>query len=396
MLPTHPANRRHASAYASACALAGLLAVNVAAQPTPEASSAEPSGTRPCVLLRNGNVLFGEARQRGEWVAVVRDDGTELRLAADQVLCWSDSPRNLFRYRLDHRRAGDPAVHLEDARWCLRYGLLEFAARELRTVYRLDPDHPVAPILERKLRAALRHAVEPSPADDPSDAGVKQVGHAAVVADDAGSPSGVVQAGRSLEKPDTDALSLRQFTKSVQPLLINRCGGCHSHDSARDWTLIVPPAGSRPSARMARENLKATSRFVTPGDPEASRLVELATRAHGGGPAPLGIGDETMIEALKQWVRGRSRSAPAGASPAPPSNAAAGAVGGLPAAARGAAVVTPASAVQTPAGKLRASPDVPSLAAPPEASRTPGKPARLPRVENPFDPDLFNRKFHRD
>lgn len=356
--------------------------------------SGSESDKTPCVLLRNDQVVFGTAEQQGDWVVVRNGQGNHVRLQRSQVACWANSPRDLFQYRLDHRRPGDPAVHVRDARWCLRYRLLDLAAEELRALRRIVPAHPEATIIESQLRSALANS-RPRARPDPE---VATVGFEEDVAsEEKTEPPDDLHGGVSGE-------SFHEFVRTVQPLLINRCGGCHTHTSDLDWQLVVLSRHRRPTARITRENLTATLEIVRPGNPDGSELLDLATSPHAGGPPPLSAGDESSIEAIRDWIR---NAHPASRHPASLGSASVGpseSARGLPP--TGGAIEMAAGRVDGAATANRLVPGVspaafnaPDVTTPDRPADTPGadpkRPSRLPAVQNPFDPALFNRRYHR-
>ena len=394
-------------AFASVLTVLGLV-IDVptssrAAADGPSAASAEDS---PCVLLRNENVLFGVARQVGQFVIVETGQGGEIQLPRQEVLCWADSLRHLYRYRVDHRQPGDLSALLRDARWCLRYDLYELAAKEIRGVWAIDPNNAEASLIEDQLRrqaSASRKPASSGPESDELDpplaaavdesAETEAAGPIKIVAysgqDEKGQPVRGAElisdsltsdelAADARETPvEVDLPTLRRFASQVQPLLINRCGRCH--DAAigdrAGWKIELPPIGSRSSARMTRENVATALRYVDPVDPAQSLLFSKATSAHGGGESPLHVHDAKAIEALKGWLW-----------------AAAASLGSMEPSRRALEPPDAAKKQSDPVSEHAASDEMPQD----RTGSVPGGPARLPRVANPFDPDLFNRRFHLD
>ena len=137
------------------------------AEPPVPGAAAAPRD-RPCVLMVNQNVLFGTAQQRGEYVIVRRDDESEIQLKRKDVACWAKSIRGLYQFRIDHQYKAGVATHLENARWCLRYDLLDLATQELQSAYAIAPGHPEVDRLEQQLSRAAEIMVAGPVVTDPT------------------------------------------------------------------------------------------------------------------------------------------------------------------------------------------------------------------------------------
>ena len=346
----------------------------------------ETSPKQPCVLLRNDNVVFGKAAQEGDFVIIRRGDGSQIRIGRKEVLCWAESVRDLYTYRIDHRVNGSASAHASDARWCLRHSLLNEAAAEITALRKIDPTSRQAEMLARQLagaRAGRSEIANQNVADqNMDDFQVEPRLAASVAVDD--SPLKLVDH----ESPaySIDIRMLHYFTSDVQPILMNRCGSCHSHDSARRWTILKPPRGVRTSARMSRENYVSTTAYVEKTNPEESELLRFALSPHGGVDAPLGPRNALAIEALRRWVRlvadkthrENDQSDFAGSS-------------------KQTAGVAPASDPVGPSTWPNGPADQTNENVAPvsKSESNDGQLQRLPQVSNPFDPEIFNRKFHR-
>jgi hypothetical protein len=406
---------------AFACVLMALCLV-IEVSSSPRAVGAGPSNGQaedsPCVLLRNENVLFGVARQVGQFVIVETGQGGEIQLPRQEVLCWADSLRHLYRYRVDHRQSGDLSALLRDARWCLRYDLFDLAAKEIRGVWAIDPNNTEAGRIEDQLRrqssaARRRAAVGPASGQSPSSRSAASQSAASGLdpaftsVDDTGRsespgpikivaysgprvpgepsepgepgpvaklvsdslPDDGLEADIEQTPVDVDLPTLRRFASQVQPMLLNRCGRCHDAaiGNRGGWKIELPPIGARSSARMTRENLSSALRYIDPLDPEQSLLLSKATTAHGGGESPLQVRDAKAIEALRRWLW-----------------IAAASIGSM-------------EPVGGELESMEITEQVFSEEMPQDRSGSmPAGPSRLPRVANPFDPDLFNRRFHLD
>jgi hypothetical protein len=252
--------------------------------------------------------------------------------------------------------------------------------QEVEQLRRLDPTNPQCELLHRQVMGAIASA---SSVSQPTDQGTTDHPESkrfksSVTIDD--SPVALVDYESAALAVDPDRL--HDFVSLVQPILVNRCGACHSHTSDQEWQLVTPARGVRTSARMARENYAATIRYIDFSAPESSVLLRYALTAHGGGEPGLGPRNALAAETLKRWMQSvtdhQSQASSfatetISSSPLPPLE---------PAAKEIAESVFPV--------------DTKALKPVGEVSGSKNGLQRLPQVDNPFDPELFNRTFHSD
>lgn len=375
------------------------------AEPSDTAVIGETSGNplavkaNPCVLLRNDNLLFGEARQVGTQVIVKTSEGSEVKINHEEVLCWAESPQHLYQYRVDHRQANDVAAMIRDARWCIRYDLFDLAGRELLAIRRLAPNHTEADAVERQLFSqweqhnAVLSRSRSNLADTSSDHGgssqvstneslagyvdkddqkEEQVNRRAASED----PVSLKQFARA----ETSSTAIRYFASNIQPMLVNRCGVCHANSAlgaeSTGWQLVVPPVGSRASSMMTHENLESVIRFVDHRLATETRLYRMATEAHGGREAGLTSRNGLAIESLVRWITTLISDH---AGDRDSKIAAANHLG-------------QADDTSKTAGNSLTS--IAQSATHPLFPSNRALPARLPLVHNPFDPQLFNRRLN--
>ena len=143
---------------------------------------------------------------------------------------------------------------------------------------------------------------------------------------------------------------------------------------------------------MTRANLKAITPYIDVLSPEKSPLLIMATTEHGDGPVVLSQRNSKAIQVLEQWIKIAASSL---SRDQPPSG-------------QGTDDAKPVSLVDStqevsgiPASEegpdLQGGSDANQVVVPPQAlesRRAKATPHRLPQVPNPFDPDLFNRRFH--
>jgi hypothetical protein len=369
------------------------------------------------VLLDNGNVIQGKAVVIGPHVVVDRGDGNELKLDSRQVARIAPTVRELYEFRIGKRQLYDVSSHQEDARWCLRHGLYPEMEISLRAADELDPSHPETLRLRRKLQATMvaRDAASGADGIDPNVYGEGIKGNFKIVEEPA---SPAKENSNDTNEDELAALNLPQetvayYSSRIQPLLINRCGnsGCHRAPSESGFELSHMGTHVRPAARMTRSNLVSLLRWIDRDNPNESPLLRYASEAHGGRrEAPLKRSDQATIDAIAVWVRHVSQwlegdlrvaltelgDMPSGAVRLSPNSGVAVAANVPAMANQGNAVrqvnhveELPASGDRFESSAVWASAgDQPR----PLASKS-TRPTRLPTVENPFDPEIFNRNY---
>ncbi len=251
-------------------------------------SAALAADAEPLVLLTNGNVLHGTVDVQGDFVVLHRVDGNQLRLRRDEVLYAATTIDELYQYRSQKRSFRNSSSHIDDAKWCLRHGLIKGAETEVNELITLDPSHPDVSRLQRQIAAAKTpHAKAPLvlPIAPPE----AEIGRA----ESAPMPEGISPA------------SMAAFASKVQPLLINRCGnaGCHRTGSDPSWQLSHLGVNVRVSARMTQRNLIAVLRQVNMEDPFSSQLLKYSKTAHGNGNyAPTAQTTLSVESTLRDWL----------------------------------------------------------------------------------------------
>ncbi|QDV69828.1 hypothetical protein Poly24_35450 [Rosistilla carotiformis] len=309
------------------------------------------------VLLNNDQVLFGRAQQEGDRIVIEQADGGIIRMPVDRVLCWGPNLKALYQFRLDQRDRPSIRNHLIDARWCLNNGLYRESANELMQVYELSPGNGEAQRLEQQLRL-LSDNVQQVTAEEPA------------------------VAPRVADHVHISPLATQQFTRVVQPILMNRCGACHDSGSEGKFSLLRLPGISRVSASMTHRNLQHVVTWIDTSDPMKSPLLEYSQRGHGGSDeAPLGKSQASAFASLAYWCS-QFAIAPPAAEPS--------------------AMPIPTSAAISPFDQQQANASLVAVDAMPTPQQNPlpvepageSQPQRLPTVVDPFDPEIFNRKHH--
>lgn len=257
----------------TAFALCALLQVGTAGQPV--------------VLLRNHNVLKGEARlQDGKWMIELADGG-RVRLEGRRVIGAFPSIAAAFAWRREQLAPHDTDALFSLAFWALRHDHPAGAVSILRNLQAGQSDDPRWDVLERELRRFAQRS-RPGP---PSDSRL---------------------APRGLSVKETTQRQREEFSRVVEPILLRHCSsaGCHGPGGDFAFRLVPAPPTVQRSAAASTHNLRTTLRQVDPRSPLQSRLLEWAMRPHATDrhtpPLPPDS-DESRI--LREWLAGLAPNA---------------------------------------------------------------------------------------
>jgi hypothetical protein len=229
--------------------------------------AADDAAAPGIVVLRNGNVLWGNIEEVGESYRIAAAT-TSILVPADQVDIACRSLKEAFD--IQRGRVG-PSMErrCELVRWCLRQDLLAEAAREILEIRAADPQNFALPSLELQLRQCLElRNLKTTPSTPPSP-----------------HTSGVVLASAT-EPAASPAISVNvqtQFVRSIQPMLLHSCatGGCHQPGSKQKLQLDRWALQGAGSPALVRRNLDAVLAQLDRQDPSHSPLLERGRTAHG-------------------------------------------------------------------------------------------------------------------
>jgi hypothetical protein len=373
--------------------LGGLAGVGWGQVVWPEKAAGSGDNADNVLVMRNGEVFQGRITRNGDRFVVHVPVG-EVSLRVSDVDFTAPTLLDAYARKRERIQPDSGQDHVELAQWCQRQGLLEVAWREIGEAKAIDPSLPMIPLVQRRLEIAIQQ----SQAEQSS---TRQVDSPATAEDlnrlVRGMPPGTVE----------------QFTQTIQPLLMNHCAasGCHASLGSGKFHLLKVPSGQPPSRHLTQRNLIAVMQLIDANEPSASSLLTVPLRAHGGSKAAVFTDQqEAQYREMVRWVYRVTRlPAPADRAVAasyeeeersPPARVSPG--GGSPSAPAGSesarqgysakmrtvrSRLHDAAARTAPAAKKNAAEQAGASKAVPGAP-APGKPAA-----DPFDPEVFNRRF---
>lgn len=345
------------------------------------------------VLLDNDNVLFGVVSQVGNQVKVQRQASSTLKLPAARVKCIARGLEELYQFRTAHRFPTDLQQLQRDVRWSLRNGLTRRAAEDVMKARDLAPSDSTNVHLLRQVAAKLQEqhrqatqqkiAATGNEAKPPAVQTVSYESTASTVVRVNGNdePRQAMAPSKESSASGLDQLVTNHFSARVQPILMNRCVACHADVPSNQTDLALRPAIEATWApkQVAEDNLNAVMKFIDRENPLESPLRARAMDGHGGARKSFGAPGSAMVRNLDQWLYTLSSSETPGFDPAP-----------QPIVALPQLSSVSSGDVQDPTAPWivseRESDEVADAENGPEMRR-------MPAVSNPFDPEIFNRRF---
>ena len=318
-------------------------------------------------MLANGALLEGSVERTPDEV-VVRQDGGEVRLRPGRVVHVAATPVAIY----EHLRAQfgtDAEGHLQLADWAIDNRLWPQAALELLEARQLDPRSRRLELLERRLDVLSQPPPSTSPVTEPEAPAVPDAAEE--------SPEG------PLPRMPDDAL--KQFTRKIQPVLLNGCVECHRGEAGDRFPLDPAWLQGHGNADSTQANLRTALAAIDLGSPTQSPLLAAARGPHAGTSPFAGARQEDLLSRLEDWVVSIARLNAVELPPAPPNPQAYAAMPMAPA----------ASAPSSPSEVEQASYQIEGYE--PLVSKPIQRGVRLRRVEprDEFDPAIFNERFRR-
>lgn len=235
------------------------------------------------VLLANGRMIEGSLIEGEEYSRILFPTGGEIRLPADAIRFACRSKQDAYwkqRVRLSIR---DAEEHYKLAIWCLNEGLANLAKEQVAVCRQAELPADRIEFLARRIQLLE----ESDPAVDPR-AAVLPKAVAAISTDAAAS---------------APPQSVLEFTQTVQPILLNRCAAaaCHSNRVNNGFQLIRPLQGRSLAREFTLRNLNSILNQMTQAEAGQTEFEARLHTPHGGiDKAPIESAEQ--IEAINRWI----------------------------------------------------------------------------------------------
>lgn len=373
-------------------ALTGLMSQSLCGQ----SSTSDGEPRERLVVLNTGRILSGYVTRNAGGYLLDQPNG-RMQLVENEVLFVADDMHEAYRKQRDSVRFPTPASHLGLAKWCISFQLYDEARIELKKCLESQPENEDARRLLQRLTDTMRANLPAAPA-----------------------PATPSRSSDGFNQPNVESLggltrdAAMQFTSKIQPLLLNKCGNasCHGSAATNDFHLVAARTGSNGSRQLTERNLAETLKQLNLDDVRASPLLNATAGGHGGkGTIFNGQAGSDQLKLLKTWAKTvaqerQAQNAELANRPTIKSKHATK----QPRAAYPTAEVKTASYVEDETELPREEVPAASRKATPSSFEPEPKPRELPprqlptetveeaeaelKPVDPFDPEIFNRKFH--
>ena len=270
--------------------LSGLMQGFCIAQDGVTELRATPNDNSPGLLvLADGKVMHGRF--------LPRPDGYEVAVQGGRMFIESERVRFIAKDLDDaHQRMRSsfseltPQSHMELARWCLTNKRTDLARREVLDALHKDPNRVDA---QRLLQSLVQQNEGAS--KTPGGSGLTEFPALA-------KPSGPAPEARSLAGLSRSVA--QDFTRHVQPILMNKCAnaGCHGVRSISSFQLTPSHRGT--SVSLAERNLASVMKQIDLTRPSSSPLLTTLEGNHADSATPVfrGRSGAVQMKTLRDWV----------------------------------------------------------------------------------------------
>jgi hypothetical protein len=369
---------------------------------------------RGVLLLNNGELIEGTITAAGDRYDVQLKDG-QIHVRTSQVALLARDVQECYRHRRAEIQFGRVRDYLELAEWCLRNGLLDGAQQEIAAAKAADATHPKIPLVETRLRLAREKSSAiklPTPREPKPQQNTP-------LHQPPNQPN-PVQPPLEVVLGNLRPGAVETFTNNVQPLLLNYCArsGCHSSPSSAMRLERMPP--NRHSGRSTTQrNLSAVLAVINRDNPPGSKLLTVPIRPHGGSDRVIFTDrQQSQYKQLVHWVYQVAGPARRTAQPTPRQRTAPSLERDPNSDPRTVGATTPVAATAAAGTAPRPLPSMPESDSAGASKRLPGaatpntpasfsddsrqgQPPSAPqpaaaapyRPKDPFDPEIFNRRY---
>ena len=240
------------------------------------------------VVLHNGSVIMGTIERTSTRYVVSKGPWHVVRVPKPDVDFIARDMEAAYRKKRSRIPSQDFHAHVRLAQWCLRHDQDRLAGEQLLAIAKLDPYHAAVQALEKQLqrRADVRAGLVPK---------IRTVSHRT-------SKTAAPNSATDTTLPPLPNGAVAEFTRVVQPLVLNRCGQttCHGRAGTSDFRLYKT-GGKR--QLMTWQNLRSVISQIDAAQITESPILVKATSIHGqAARPPIGPREQQKFRRIAQWV----------------------------------------------------------------------------------------------
>ena len=298
------------------------IARSALSDPTLDQTDASRVGDQAWVWLRGGGLLHGQIQRTASEVIVATTAAKsfgEIRLAHADVKAIIADPVDLYTRLTQTRRPRDPRDYEE---WFHYFRRNQFPQGADWLIAEADLRFGKSLVWQTRRDRLTRRGTEQPDAAETKRSSTPNTDLVRTVSFErpAGPTAANVQDSNGTKPTDPLDRSPRfvQYARHLQPVLINRCGRCHSGgdlSATPDGFRLMSGPNGRTTPRQTRDNFRALNRRAVrelrepasgsplPETMSRRNFLTMATRPHGGlTQPPLGVRHAEAIERLKRWM----------------------------------------------------------------------------------------------
>ena len=345
------------------------------------------------VVLKNGHEISGRIQQESNRTIVFTESGSQLIFPNEKVDFVCETLAEAYWQKVARITATDADKHVELFHWCLKHSMDKQASNQLNLLIEMDVSAVKLEYLYDlllKQRTATRQAGTAKAVANVANEEKDNAQKGNVQNDNIQLATFEAEISNSLPKiqPTMAELkntaakfspdSIRFYKRKIEPLLVRSCytAGCHDAKAGPLPLRRVSP-NERVPKHMSQRNLHEVVKFVDFESPFKSSFFLAAVEQHGDQDKPVIRRGTKQFENLRQWMVMIS-SNPFGFHSSIPE-------------------VDLAAPAAKPENRLpkKSLPNesTPAFDLPPEIPTLNSEPVRPAVRKDPFDPDVFNRKF---
>jgi hypothetical protein len=281
-----------------------------------QGSNREPSTAIPAhlentlrfYLLRTGFLTEGTATSDGKQYLLKTNFGT-MSVPVANVEFVGVTREDVYQYKRGTINSNDCNELIKFAEWCLSNKLPQQGIAEYQRALQTTPNSLLADVIRKRLEmlndsvlVSLTSSTSSTSSGNLSSIRMLSASASSSFSEESGD-TGINRWVNGIPKPIVDS-----FAKKVQPVLVSRCAAadCHGSVSENQFRLSIP---SHTLGNTTYRNLRSVLQWIDLDYPTESQLLSVLVSYHGGAKASFSV-ESTQYNNIVQWVRLAAKELP--------------------------------------------------------------------------------------